>query len=83
MPERRARDGADRVGEQRLPRPRQRAVPHQPRLLADADERADRVEQREKEEHEARPAIMPGASAPAMSSCRNVGASDGGGLAIP
>ena len=42
----------DGIGQQRLARAGQRAVAHQPGLLADADERADRIEQREEEKHE-------------------------------
>ena len=34
------------------PRARQRAVPHEPGLLGNPDERSNRIEQREKEEHE-------------------------------
>ena len=48
--ERRADHRADRVGQQRLPGARQRAVRSRPAWLAHADERADRIEQREEEE---------------------------------
>ena len=50
--ERGAGDRADRVRQQRLTRARQRAVAHQPRLRADADQRADRIEERQEKEDE-------------------------------
>ena len=45
-------DYIDRIGQQRLPRPRQRIAAHQSRLRSNGNQRADRVEQGQEEEHE-------------------------------
>ena len=48
--------GSNRIRKQGLPRPRQFAIDHQTGLLADTNQRSNRIEQIQKDEPPSRPA---------------------------
>ena len=70
--------GADGVGHQGLPGPRQAVVADQARLLGHADQRAQRVEQHHEQEDQDEREHRQADSAPTRSSFHSVGAIGGG-----